>query len=403
MEIDRLAELARRGASPRCPDARAVPATAIDVAPDALPRVAYLLVGGGAVSVGHMRRGVAALPTTRIINGYGPAETTVVATRYAVPATLEADAPSVPIGRDCADKVTYLLDPQQNLVPIGLVGEIYIGGPSVARGYVNNPAATAERFVPDFLSGQPGARMYRTGDLARRRADGVLEFVGRSDDQVKLRGVRIELAEIEAALGARPAVRDAAVVLSGEVGTERSLVAYVVPRDPAGFDPAQVRRDLAERLPAVMVPAQVVALAGPAPHAERQGRSAEPRGAAPATARRRSRGGGGHHHGHRAPARRDLVLAPEPRPGGTIDELLRGGRQLAPCSRMGVRIQRGVRRDPPPRGAAAERDHGRARARDPTRHKAQARGAASGQAQPAAPRQGLARASSSIPAAKKGP
>ncbi|MBV9790643.1 MAG: non-ribosomal peptide synthetase, partial [Chloroflexi bacterium] len=136
----------------------------------------------------------------------------------------------ISLGPPIANTQLYVLDQRQRLVPVGVVGELYIGGDGVARGYLNRPALTAERFIPDPFSDQPGSRLYRTGDLVRYRYDGTLEFHGRADHQIKLRGFRIELGEIETALRQHPAIREAIVVARADNGSEPRLVAYIEPR-----------------------------------------------------------------------------------------------------------------------------------------------------------------------------
>ncbi|HEY0602171.1 MAG TPA: amino acid adenylation domain-containing protein, partial [Herpetosiphonaceae bacterium] len=159
----------------------------------------------------------------RILNAYGPTETTVCATIAIEPGSSQRP----PIGRPIANTQAYVLDAQMQPVPIGLSGELYLGGVSVARGYLNRPDLTAERFVPDPFADKPGSRLYRTGDLARWRPDGTLDYLGRRDEQVKLRGFRIEIGEIEAVLAQHPAIRQCAV-LAREIGGSTRLVAYVV-------------------------------------------------------------------------------------------------------------------------------------------------------------------------------
>ncbi len=216
-----------------------------------------LLVGGDRLS----RR-----PTDdsfRLINNYGPTECTVVATSGQV-----CKEDEVHIGRPIANTKIYLLDDRRRPVPIGAVGEIYIGGVGVARGYLNRPQLTAERFLADPFSGKAGPRMYRTGDLGRYRADGNIEFLGRNDDQVKVRGYRIELGEIESQLRAHAGVREAVVVAREEKGGGKRLVGYYVPE--AGEEPEteslreslkeSLREHLKERLPEYMVPVSLMRL-----------------------------------------------------------------------------------------------------------------------------------------------
>ncbi|UZW58371.1 non-ribosomal peptide synthetase [Lysobacter enzymogenes] len=192
-----------------------------------------------------------------LFNHYGPTEYSVVATGCEVAA--QDDAPAPPIGRPIANTRVYLLDARLEPVAQGLPGELCIGGAGLARGYLSRPALTAERFVPDPFGAEPGARLYRSGDLARWREDGELEFLGRADRQVKLRGFRIELEEIEAAAIAHPAVAEAAVVVREDGGGAR-LVAYFVARPGQKVSPAQLREHLGQRLPVYMVPAAAVAL-----------------------------------------------------------------------------------------------------------------------------------------------
>ncbi|MEV6230157.1 amino acid adenylation domain-containing protein [Saccharopolyspora shandongensis] len=187
-----------------------------------------------------------------LVNMYGPTETTVYTTYHRLTKRdLQPAAGSV-IGRPLSDLSIHLLDGFGNLVPLGARGEIHVGGPGVARGYLNRPELTAQRFVPDPF-GPPGSRLYRTGDLARRRADGSLEFLGRADDQIKIRGYRVELGEIEVALAAHPQVREAVVVLH-RGGSGDSLVGYVVPAGPPP-DAGELRTWLGRTLPDYMIPA----------------------------------------------------------------------------------------------------------------------------------------------------
>jgi amino acid adenylation domain-containing protein/FkbM family methyltransferase len=189
------------------------------------------LVLGGEASDWDLIKKIRALrPECQVFNHYGPTEATVGALTYAVgqePGT--TGLATVPLGRPLANMQVYVLDDRGQLLPTGVAGEIYIGGAGVTRGYLNRPALTAEKFLPDCYSAKPGARMYRTGDMARYLPGGRIEFLGRVDRQVKLRGHRIELGEIEAALREHEGVRQAVVVTRAEAGEEQRLVGYVVP------------------------------------------------------------------------------------------------------------------------------------------------------------------------------
>ena len=232
-------------------------------------RLTQLLVGGEQLTPELVTRTLAALPRLQIWNLYGPTETTANASAARI-----ANADAITIGTPLANTQIYLLDAALQPVPIGVTGHLYVGGLGVARGYLNRPDTTAERFIPDPFSDQPGARLYHTGDLARYRPDGAIEFGGRSDFQVKLRGLRIELGAIEAALKRHPGVRESVVVVRDE-----NLVAYVVENKEqtnkeqrnkdASVDTCSLfsvlcstdlREHVGSQLPAYMVPALIVAL-----------------------------------------------------------------------------------------------------------------------------------------------
>jgi amino acid adenylation domain-containing protein len=194
-------------------------------------------------------------------NLYGPTETTVWSALKPVTA-LAAESPLVPIGRPIANTAIHLLDRNLEPVPAGIHGELYIGGEGLARGYLRRPELTAERFVPDGVGARSGARLYRTGDLARYLADGTLEFLGRADHQVKVRGFRIEPGEVEAALAKAPGVREAVVLAREDRAGDRRLVAYVVPSGDNGEAPKaeDLRGALGRTLPSYMVPGVFVFL-----------------------------------------------------------------------------------------------------------------------------------------------
>ena len=198
-------------------------------------------------------------PNTRLINEYGPTETVVGCCIHEVAASDPWNGP-VPIGLPIANTELYVLDSAMQPVPVGDMGELFIGGAGVARGYLNRPELTQERFLADPFSGRAGARLYKTGDLARYRADGILEFLGRVDNQVKVRGYRIELGDIEAHLASHPDVQSCAVLARDDSTGSKQLVGYVVAR--AGRHPSaeDLQTFVKQQLPEYMVPAHVVFL-----------------------------------------------------------------------------------------------------------------------------------------------
>ncbi|HXP19120.1 MAG TPA: amino acid adenylation domain-containing protein, partial [Streptosporangiaceae bacterium] len=196
--------------------------------------------------------------TWRLTNHYGPTETTIVMTAAsAEPGECQREAP--PLGRPIRNVEAYVLDPNMELAPIGVPGELYIGGACLGRGYVNRPGLTAARWVPNPF-GEPGSVLYRTGDLIRMLPDGNLDFIARLDHQVKIRGNRVELGEIEAVLRTHPRVGDAMVLMHDDPAAGRQLMAYLAAREPAGLDRPAVRDYLASKLPDYMIPARVVVL-----------------------------------------------------------------------------------------------------------------------------------------------
>ncbi|MFR9674188.1 amino acid adenylation domain-containing protein [Streptomyces sp. TR02-1] len=228
----------------------------VDEHPEMLPRLTAAFTGGEAASVTHVARVLRAFGHVRVGNGYGPAESMGFSTVHAVS---EADVArgSIPVGRPVAGKRAQVLDASLRRVPPGVPGELHLSGTGLALGYLNRPAATAERFVADPY-GPPGSRMYRTGDLVRWRADGVLEYLGRADEQVKIRGFRVEPAEVQAVLTGHPGVRQAAVRVREDRPGDPRLVAYVVPHGE-GL-PSGLAARAAELLPQHLVPAAFVAL-----------------------------------------------------------------------------------------------------------------------------------------------
>ncbi len=226
--------------------------------PDGLTSVRQLLAGGDVLSVAHVKN-AAKQADRRIINGYGPTENTTFACCYRVQPDGNIDS-SVPIGRPVANTTVYILDRSMRPVPVGISGELYIGGDGLARDYLNRPKLTAERFVPNPFSRLPGARLYRTGDRVRYRNDDNIEFLGRDDNQVKIRGYRIELGEIQAHLGGHPAIEDTVVVVREDSPGDKTLVAYTTSTNSPVPTTTELRRFLSELLPDYMVPSAFVAM-----------------------------------------------------------------------------------------------------------------------------------------------
>jgi amino acid adenylation domain-containing protein len=228
--------------------------------PDSVRLVA---TGGEKVPASQVLQWRRAAPSrVRLTNEYGPTETTVISVVGDLDPVPEAELGwgSVPIGRPTPGVRACVLDAYQQPVPMGVPGELYLGGDVLAHGYLGRPDLTAERFVPDPFSTEPGAQLYRTGDLVRQRPDGNLEYVGRADDQVKLRGFRIELSEVESSLRKHAGVRDVAVVVREPTPGDKRLVAYVVPDPGADVRPSALRAELKSTLPEYMVPSTFVLL-----------------------------------------------------------------------------------------------------------------------------------------------
>ena len=227
----------------------------LDDAWAALPEV--LIVGSDTLPVALANELRAQPSAGRVLNVYGPTETCIDATAFEIAAPIDGD--SVPIGAPLQNYSTYVLDDGLSFVPAGVPGELYIAGAGVARGYLNRTALAAERFVADPY-GPPGTRMYRSGDLARWRADGGLEFLGRDDQQVKIRGVRIELGEVEAALRMCAGVAQAVAVVHDDASGEKRLAGYLAPPPGTTIDVDEVRRAMEEHWPPQFVPAVIVVL-----------------------------------------------------------------------------------------------------------------------------------------------
>jgi amino acid adenylation domain-containing protein len=235
----------------------------VDSLPDAFGQLRYLLVGGDALDPKTIRQLLQREQRpAHVVNGYGPTETTTFAITHDIQSVAD-DARSIPLGKPIANTQVYILDARREPVPVGVEGEIYIGGDGVARGYLNRPELTEERFIRDPFAADAhadvNARMYKTGDRGRWLADGTIEFLGRNDFQVKIRGFRIELGEIESKLNQCAGVRDAVVIAREDVSGKR-LVAYLVAEEGTGLSVADLRDELSRQLPDYMLPSAFVQL-----------------------------------------------------------------------------------------------------------------------------------------------
>ncbi|HST63036.1 MAG TPA: amino acid adenylation domain-containing protein, partial [Longimicrobium sp.] len=231
----------------------------VDTRPELLDAVRQVMTGGEAVSVPHLRRARERNPRLRLVNGYGPSECTVFTSCHVVGGEV-AEGEVLPIGRPVGDRRVYVLDAWGEPVPVGVPGELHVGGVAVARGYLGQAELTAEKFVPDPFSADAGARLYASGDRVRWLPTGELEFVGRVDAQVKIRGFRIELGEVEAVLASVPSVRESAVVVREDAPGQKRLVAYFVARQGADVSAGELRAQLSARLPEYLVPSAFVML-----------------------------------------------------------------------------------------------------------------------------------------------
>jgi len=227
----------------------------VETVPGIFSSLKHLLFGGEAVDTYRIRQLISQHPPKQLLHVYGPTETTTFATWFKISEVPE-DATTVPIGRPLANTTTYVLDNHRKPVPAGIPGELYIGGAGLALGYHNRPELTSERFIPNSF-GAESTHLYKTGDLVRYREDGNIEFLGRLDDQIKLRGFRIETGEIEAVLRNLPEVSQARVILRKDKPGKKQLVAYIVADQ---FSPNAIRASLKEHLPEYMIPAFFVGL-----------------------------------------------------------------------------------------------------------------------------------------------
>ncbi len=226
----------------------------VQVNASSLAGVRQLLAGGDVLPVGEVKQVIGALTEGQsLTNGYGPTENTTFTCSYRMEKS-ECLEESVPIGGPITNTQVYVLDEEMGVVPVGVIGELYIGGEGLARGYVNQPGQSAEKFLPDPHTQQAGGRLYRTGDLVRYMPDGNIAFVGRKDNQVKVRGYRIELGEIETALMKEGRVREAVVIAREEAGGEKRLVGYVVAEEGEQISTTEIREHLRESLPEYMIP-----------------------------------------------------------------------------------------------------------------------------------------------------
>ncbi|GJM31001.1 MAG: hypothetical protein DHS20C18_00020 [Saprospiraceae bacterium] len=228
----------------------------VDYAPAALKGMRKVLFGGEAASAVHVRKALEMLGPDRVVNGYGPTETTTFATFYSV---RNADNKYIPIGRPLSNTQVYIVNKSQQLAGIGIPGELWIAGEGVSLGYLNRPDLNNERFIPNPFSGNANGKLYKTGDLARWMPDGNIEFIGRKDDQIKMRGYRIELGEIESILGECPLVQQGVVLLHQDQQGNKRLVAYIAPTKK-GLDKSEIQSFLSLELPDYMVPSLIVEL-----------------------------------------------------------------------------------------------------------------------------------------------
>lgn len=226
--------------------------------PECLVGLKYLLAGGDVLSVPHVLKALGSLGPGKLINGYGPTENTTFTTTYTINDANQI-LKSVPIGRPICNTIVYVLDSKLNPVPIGVNGELYCGGDGLAIGYVNNPELTEQKFIINPFSADKNSKLYRTGDIVNWRDDGNLEFIGRSDNQIKIRGFRLELNEIEKNLALYPGTLDCAVIVKGSDAINKQIIAYVVFKDETATV-EDLYDFLSERLPDFMIPSGIVVL-----------------------------------------------------------------------------------------------------------------------------------------------
>ncbi|MCK6153306.1 amino acid adenylation domain-containing protein, partial [Paenibacillus silvae] len=255
LEIGQLADLIKRESISVMLITTAFFNVLVDVNVDCLLNVRAILFGGERVSVGHVRRALAHIGPGRLNHLYGPSESTVYTTYFPVD-FVDESAVTVPIGRPISNTTVYIVDSQNHLLPIGVAGELCVGGEGLVQGYNNRPELTAEKFVDNPFV--PGERMYRTGDLAKWLPDGTIEYVGRTDDQVKIRGFRIELGEIEAQLQKVEGIRKTTVFAHENTSGEKQLCAYY--EADLELSAAELKSMLSQELPAYMIPTYLIQL-----------------------------------------------------------------------------------------------------------------------------------------------
>ncbi len=230
----------------------------VQTIPHAFQSLRYLLFGGEAVDPQWVKESLNKGTAQNLLHVYGPTESTTFTSWYLIK-NIPSEATTIPIGRPLANTEIYILDPYLQPVPIGVKGELHIGGDGLARCYLNRPDLTEQKFIPNPFSQDSSARLYKTGDIVRYLADGNIEFIGRIDHQVKIRGFRIELGEIEAVLFQHPQVKDGIVIAREDLLGIKRLYAYVVPKDKQLTQP-ELRIFLQEKLPNYMIPAFLIFL-----------------------------------------------------------------------------------------------------------------------------------------------
>ena len=234
----------------------------VDEQPSTMQKVPFVITGGETLSAEHIKCAQKHCPETLFINVYGPTENTTFTTFEVIDKKTVENLNAVPIGRPISNTTTYILDSQCKPVPVGVIGELHIGGDGLARNYMHRPALTAEKFIPDPFSQEPGQRLYKSGDLARYQENGSIDFCGRIDNQIKIRGFRIEIGEIETHIDALPYISEAVVIAHSrdKSGSNHFLAAYVIAQQGNSINIEQLRGDLKSILPSYMIPSIFIPL-----------------------------------------------------------------------------------------------------------------------------------------------